>query len=373
VDFHTSKHRRNHATRGGAAVDRPIGFLSPAGGLKGMVARRIEIRTPAMRIDCHVHFVGTGTDGSGCWYRPKGLTRIGEPFLVKAVGLTTRDLHGPEFDRLYAETLLAHIRGSTLIDRALLLAHELPHLADGTPLPERSSLYVPNDHVLELAHRHPEFLAAVSIHPARRDALDELEKCLAGGAAALKCLPNVQGIDWNDPRHTGFLERMAEAGLPLLAHTGSERTMPVMDPKLASPRVLTRALEIGVTCIAAHAGTGMMVLDPDYFADFVEMLERHPNLYGDNSALAGLSFRLRPSALRTMTSAALDGRILHGSDLPVPPSGLLPRVFGMISADDHRESRRIANPIERDARLKRMLGFGEASFTRASTVLRGVV
>lgn len=324
-----------------------------------------------MRIDCHVHFVGTGSGGSGCWYRPKGLTRLGEPFLVKAVGLRTRDLHGPDFDRLYLGKLLGFVRDSSL-DRAMLLAHELPHRPDGTPLPERSSLYVPNDHVLKLAKEHPEFLAAVSIHPARRDAMDELEKCLAGGAAALKCLPNVQGIDWNERRFTPFLERMAEAGLPLLAHTGSERTMPVMDPALASPAVLTRALEIGVTCIAAHAGTGMMLLDPDYFDVFAAMLKKHPRLFGDNSALAGLSFRLRPSALRTMTSAAMDGRILHGSDLPVPPSGLLPRVFGMIGAADHREARRIANPLERDARLKRMMGFGEASFTRATTLLRGV-
>jgi len=324
-----------------------------------------------MRIDCHVHFVGTGSGGSGCWYRPKGLTRIGEPFLVKAVGLTTRDLHGPDFDRLYRDKLLGFVRDSSL-DRAMLLAHELPHRADGTPMPERSSLYVPNDHVLKLAKEHPEFLAAVSIHPARKDALDELEKCLAGGASALKCLPNVQGIDWNERRFTPFLERMAEAGLPLLAHTGSERTMPVMDPALASPAVLTRALEIGVTCIAAHAGTGMMVLDPDYFDLFAAMLDKHPRLFGDNSALAGLSFRLRPSALRTMTSAVMDGRILHGSDLPVPPSGLLPRVFGMIGAADYREARRIANPLERDARLKRMMGFGEASFTRAATLLRGV-
>lgn len=324
-----------------------------------------------MRIDCHVHFVGTGSGGSGCWYRPKGLTKVGEPFLVRAVGLTTKDLHGPDFDRLYTEKLLEMIRASS-IDRALLLAHELPHLPDGTPLPERSSLYVPNDHVLKLAKAHPEFLAAVSIHPARKDALDELEQCLTGGAAALKCLPNVQGIDWNERRFTPFLERMAEAGLPLLAHTGSERTMPVMDHKLASPEVLTRALEIGVTCIAAHSGTGMMVLDPDYFDVFAGMLRKFPNLCGDNSALAGLSFRLRPSALRTMTSAAMDGRILHGSDLPVPPSGLLPRIFGMIGAADYREARRIKNPIERDARLKRMMGFGEASFTRAASLLRGV-
>ncbi|MCW1921857.1 amidohydrolase [Luteolibacter arcticus] len=324
-----------------------------------------------MRIDCHVHMVGTGAGGTGCWYRPKGLTKIGEPFLVKAVGLTTRDLHGPEFDQLYVGNLLEFIRGSS-VDSALLLAHELPHLEDGTSLPERSSLYVPNDCVLKLAQEHSEFLAGVSIHPARKDAMEELEKCLAGGAAALKCLPNVQGIDWNSPRYTAFLERMAEAGLPLLAHTGSERTMPVMDHALASPRVLTRALEIGVTCIAAHAGTGMMVLDPDYFDVFTEMLAKYPNLYGDNSALAGLSFRLRPSALRVMTSAAMDGRILHGSDLPVPPSGLLPWAFGMIPWEDFMDSRGVANPLERDATLKRMMGFNDVAFTRAADVLRGV-
>jgi hypothetical protein len=324
-----------------------------------------------MRIDCHVHLVGTGTTGSGCWYRPCGFTRVGEPLLVRAVGLTTRDLHGPDFDRTYIGKLLEYVRGATLIDRAMLLAHELPYRDDGTPIPERSSFYVPNRYVLDLARQHPEFLAAVSIHPSRKDALDELEMCLDGGAAALKCLPNVQGIDWNDRRHTRFLERMAETGLPLLAHTGSERTMPVMDAKLASPRVLTLPLEIGVTCIAAHSGTGMMLLDPDYFDVFVEMLAKYPNLYGDNSALAALNFRLRPSALRKMTSEPVASRILHGSDLPVPSSGLLPWAGRMLSTADLLASRRIANPLERDAYLKVKLGFNEATFTRAADILRG--
>lgn len=291
--------------------------------------------------------------------------------MTRAVGLTLADLHGADFDRLYVERLLRFTRDATQVDRALLLAHELPHREDGTPLPEKSSLYVPNEWALRLADEHPEFLAGVSIHPARKDALEELEKCLAGGAAALKCLPNVQGIDWNNRRYTGFLERMAEAGLPLLAHTGSERTMPVMDAKLASPSVLVRPLEIGVTCIAAHAGTGMMLLDPDYFDLFAGMLEKYPNLYGDNSALAGLSFRLRPSALRRLVSAEMKGRILHGSDLPVPPSGVLPRWFGMISAKDHRRCREIWNPTERDAYLKQAMGFGERSFTLAAELLRG--
>jgi hypothetical protein len=325
-----------------------------------------------MRIDCHVHVVGTGTGGSGCWYRPRGLTGIGEPLLVRAVGLNKRDLHGPDFDAIYIGKLLEFIHGSMLLDRAMLLAHELPHRDDGTPMPDRSSLYVPNKYVLDLARRNPEFLAAVSIHPARKDAREELEMCLADGAAALKCLPNVQGIDWNNRRYTGFLERMAETGLPLLAHTGSERTMPVMDARLASPRVLTLPLEIGVTCIAAHSGTGMMLLDPDYFDVFVEMLEKYPNLYGDNSALAAPNFRLRTSTLRRLITEPVASRILHGSDLPVPSSGLLPWAERMISTADFQKSRRISNPLERDAWLKLKLGFGEATFTRAASILRGV-
>ncbi|MEM9236587.1 MAG: amidohydrolase family protein [Verrucomicrobiota bacterium] len=319
-----------------------------------------------MRIDCHVHLVGTGTGNSGCWYRPKGLTRFGEPIMTRAVGMTVSDLRTPDFDQRYVRQLVTMIRESEHIDRAMLLAHELPHLEDGTPLPERSSLYVPNEHVLKAAADHEEFLPAVSIHPARKDAMDELERCLEGGAAALKCLPNVQGIDWNLPRYTPFLERMAEAGLPLLAHTGSERTMPVMDDALASPAVLTRALEVGVTCIAAHAGTGMILLDPDYFELFTRMLERYPKLYGDNSALAGL----RPSANRVLTSSPVMERMLHGSDLPVPSNGLLPWLGGMIDWDNLRESGKFRNSFDRDARLKQMLGYDAATFTRAASILR---
>ncbi|MCS6247716.1 MAG: hypothetical protein H2173_09555 [Opitutus sp.] len=45
-----------------------------------------------MRIDCHVHVIGTGKNGSGCWYRPRGLTRIGEPILLRSMGLRAADL-----------------------------------------------------------------------------------------------------------------------------------------------------------------------------------------------------------------------------------------------------------------------------------------
>src|ERR1700712_3512858 len=149
--------------------------------------RKFVIKSPTFaastRIDAHVHIVGTGMGDTGCWYRPRGFTKLGAPFLVRCVGLTTRDLNGRDFDRIYVEQMLTYIRGSS-IGRVLILAHELPYLEDGTPLPERASFYVPNAYVLQLAQQHPEFLAAVSIHPSRKDAFNELELALAGGAAA---------------------------------------------------------------------------------------------------------------------------------------------------------------------------------------------
>ena len=322
-----------------------------------------------MRIDGHVHVVGNGTGGTGCWYRPRGVTRFGAPMMLRAVGLPRSALTG-DLDGLYANQMLRFVRESS-VAAAVILAQDEPYRENGDVMAGAGSFYVPNDYVLGLAQAHPEFLPAVSIHPARHDALDELERCLAAGAVMLKCLPNCQNIDWNNPRYTRFLERMAESGLILLAHTGSERTLPVIDARLADPRVLTRALEIGVTCIAAHCGTGMMVIDRDYFDGFVEMTRRFPRLYGDNSALAGCNFRARPSAIRRLArDPALAARMVHGSDVPVPVTGVLLWASGLISWRAYREAGRVANPIERDAQLKRALGFGEESFTRLAALLR---
>lgn len=322
-----------------------------------------------MRIDCHVHVVGNGTGGTGCWYRPRGITRLGAPLLLRAVGLPRSALRG-DLDGIYARQLVRFVRESSL-DAAVILAQDEPHTEDGRKIENAGSFYVPNDYVLGLARAHREFLPAISIHPARADALEELERCLAGGAVMLKCLPNCQNIDWNNPRYTRFLERMAASGLILLAHTGSERTLPVIDARLASPRVLTRALEIGVTCIAAHAATGTMLLDPDYFETFVEMTRRFPRLYADNSALACCNFRARPGAIRRMTTdPALASRILHGSDVPVPVSGALWWTFGVLPWRAWRASAAVSNPIERDAQLKRAAGYGEETFTRLATLLR---
>ena len=147
---------------------------------------------------------------------------------------SARALSG-DFDQLYIQRLLKLARESSL-GAIVILAHELVYEADGRVMEGKGSFYVPNDYVLKLAREHPEFLPAVSIHPARPDALDELDRCLEAGAVMMKCLPNCQNIDCNDRRYLKFWERMAEARLPLLAHTGGEHTVPVIRKEFSDPR-----------------------------------------------------------------------------------------------------------------------------------------
>jgi predicted TIM-barrel fold metal-dependent hydrolase len=277
-----------------------------------------------------------------------------------------RDVMGPDFDEVYVERLLALVRGSSL-GAAVILAQEQVYDDRGELMKDAGSLYVPNDYVLALARAHPEFIPAVSIHPGRADALDELERCLAGGAAMMKLLPNCHNVDCNDRRYTRFWERMAEAGLPFLSHTGGENTLPVMRPEYADPRVLELPLQCGVTVIAAHCATRSTLWDPEYFPVFAEMTTRYPNLYGDNSAF---NLPMRGWPTRQAIREPLASRMIYGSDFPVPIMGVWSWLRGFIDWETYRRWERHPNALERDYQLKRAMGFPEESFTRLYGLLR---
>lgn len=317
-------------------------------------------------IDGHVHLIGTGAGGTGCWIRLRGAQKALAPVLLASFGLRLTDLQRPDFDELLVARLLGIIREAGL-KHVLLLAQEDVYTDAGERVPDRAAFYVPNERVLELARRHPEFVPAVSIHPARADALDELERCLAGGAAVMKCLPNCQNIDPRLPRYRRFWERMAESGLPLLAHTGGEKALPVVRPDLADPRVLRVPLDLGVTVIAAHCGTTAGYGTRHWFGEFCTMLREHPRLHGDISALALAG---KGKFVRGLLAPGVVERLVHGSDLPVPIQ-VAPMLWeGRIGLRTWWRLRRIRNPLARDIALKRALGFPEETFTRIASLWR---
>jgi len=285
--------------------------------------------------------------------------------MLRHVGLPLSALSG-DLDRLYVERLLELVRGSSLA-AVVILAQEQVHDDQGCAVPDAGSFYVPNDYVLELSRKHSEFLPAVSIHPARPDALDELARCLEGGAVLMKCLPNCQNINCSDRRFIRFWERMAEAQLPLLAHTGGEHTLPVVRAAYSDPRTLSLPLECGVKVIAAHCATKSGLTDPEYFGAFVEMTRRFPNLYGDNSAF---TVPIRGRHVPECTREPLVQRMIHGSDFPVPVYGHFPWLRGFIDWKTFRRWERHPNVLERDFQLKKAMGFSQETFTRIWKLLR---
>ena len=315
-------------------------------------------------IDAHIHIVGNGLRGSGCWLKLGFWHRPLAAYMLRHIGVGV-SLSTAEFDEAYANHLAKLVRESSL-GAAVILAQEEVYDASGRKL-DFGSFHVPNDYVLKLAQEHEEFLPAVSIHPARADALDELERCLEAGAVMLKLLPNCHNVDGNDSRYKKFWERMASAKLPLLAHTGGEHTVPVFDKKLSDPRTLRLPLECGVTVIAAHCATKSGLFDPEYFHVFGEMLARHPNLHGDTSAF---NVPIRGRHIRACLREPMASRLVHGSDYPVPVSGRWAWMQGFVSRENHRRCACIANVLERDYQLKRAMGFSPEHFTRIYQLLR---
>ena len=322
-------------------------------------------------VDMHVHLVGNGKRGSGCWMR-LGATWWQKPlasYMLRHVGLSGLSTNAEDFDERYVAHL-AHLVRTSSIGALVLLANDEVYQATGEKISGRGSFYVPNDYLFEVCEHYPEFFPAVSSHPARPDALDELDRCIEQGAVMLKLLPNCHNVDCNLPKYRRFWERMAEANLPLLAHTGGEHTVDVIEPAFSNPSILTAPLNAGVTVIAAHCATKSGFGDPEYFGAFAEMLNRHPNLYGDTSAWH-VPLRGRHAGRCVGRKADVPvNRLLHGSDFPVPCNGLWAALRRLLPWKQYRRWQRQPNVLERDYQLKIAMGFPPEHFTKIWSLLR---
>ncbi|TVR47464.1 MAG: hypothetical protein EA425_15830 [Puniceicoccaceae bacterium] len=313
-------------------------------------------------IDCHVHCFGAGAGGSGCWIRVRGWRRLIMRPLLQQAGFRAGDLEG-DFDARFLRRMEGMVADAGL-RAAVLLAHDLPHSEKGEPMPSATPFHVPNRHVLAAARNSSRLLAGVSIHPARPDALDELEACAEAGAALIKLLPNCLNIDPRRKAYRGFWRRSAELGLPVLAHTGGEFLLPETDHRMSDPAVWEPVLEdCGLTVIAAHCGTRGHPLRPSYFPTFRRMAGRHERFYGDTSAL---HLPLRGFVLSACLEPEVERKLVHGSDFPVPffRFGLPPRLWlrqgwGKLAS----------NPLRRDLVCKQRLGFGADVFTRLARLI----
>lgn len=288
--------------------------------------------------DCHVHLIGSGDSGSGIWLNP-AMFNIANPvqyaqrlFYLNAG--CVREGHG-SVDQSYVDRMLNLLDGMRSGGKLVLLAFDRHYAADGTPLPDETSFYVPDEYALATARRHPQrFEWAASIHPYRRDSLDALRRAKGNGARAVKWLPAAMGIDPASPRCDAFYAELAKLDLPLITHGGMERAVNVGGRQhLGNPLLLRRALEHGVRVVIAHCATlgedrdldrgehGPYVASLSLFARLMDDPRYRATLFGDISGITQIN-RAGPALVALLEREEWHPRLLNGSDYPLP--GIVP-------------------------------------------------
>jgi predicted TIM-barrel fold metal-dependent hydrolase len=326
-----------------------------------------------MVIDVHVHVAGTGSHSS-CFISEK-LRRSPAYLLMLA---TTGHLFGRVDDETIQEHILLSLRKAELVQRAVFLALDMVYDHQGRPLPQRTHLYVPNDHVVHMVGLEPRGLFGASVHPDRPDALDELERVAQLGAVLVKWIPSSQEINPSRKRYVPFYRKLTELGLPLLCHAGAEHAVPCSEPQeelraYDDPSKLVFALEQGVKVIAAHCALPVFSRDEDYTEMFIDLMAQAEKegwaLYADISALAA-PFPHRVGMIRRILRELPHEKLLLGSDYPIPVSPLWPGAAGEMDLEEWAGAMLTSNPLDRNLKVIRALGFSPQVLTNAQKVLR---
>jgi hypothetical protein len=326
-------------------------------------------------IDIHVHFGAPGNAASGCSWS-KAFER--SPAYL-AVRLVTKSLFRKITIGDSRRNTLEVVNGSRYVRRAVVLALDEVYDSGRRARPERTHLFVRNSVIAALARDDPRVLFGASIHPLRPDWEDEIDSCLENGAVLCKWIPSSQQIDPSSPACVPFFRKLAGEGLPLLCHVGSEGAIPPFDRRsqnLNRPSLLRTALEAGVTVIAAHAALPLLpppLQSRRFYDELVELFAKSERrgwpLYTDLSAI---NLGPRPAWVDRIKSDIPSGRLVFGSDYPIPILDISQRP-GMDLRQRMKafaETARVKNPLDKNFLLIKNLGFEDGLFTRASDILR---
>jgi len=270
---------------------------------------------PEKVIDVHVHLAALPEGDNGCYISARMLRGPLFRLFAWRRGL---DLSRPALaNSTYLRRLKQELERSKRVKKAVLLGMDGVYDEQGRLDLTATDFLISNRYVLDVAKRNLDhFLAGVSINPQRRDAVEELERCVAEGAVLVKILPNSQCFDPSDRRYVPFYRALAKYRIPLLSHTGCEFSLMAKDQSAGDPRRLRVALEEGVLVIAGHSCSyGLMFPEP-YFRVFKELAYTYRNFYADTSALT------LPNRVRTLfllrRHPELHARLIFGTDYPLP-------------------------------------------------------
>lgn len=320
-------------------------------------------------VDLHVHVAGLGYGDSGCFINGTMRENFRFPFYLWAMGVTEEELEA-KGDRLLLEQLSKEIAASETISQAVILAMD-GYVTDSGELDRvKTQIFVPNDFVARETARYDNLLFGASINPNRADAVERLRAAHTNGAVLVKWIPSIMNIDPANSKYETFYKAMAELQIPLLTHTGMEKSFAGAVDEMADPHRLRLPLNLGVTVIAAHIATTGESEGQDNFERILPMFAEHPNLYADISSLTQLN-KLGFLA-RALKVDGITERMLYGTDWPLQFFPLVSPWYHVnhIGAEKAWDVGQVENLWDRDVALKAAFGVPDTVFGRAGELLK---
>jgi predicted TIM-barrel fold metal-dependent hydrolase len=374
---------------GGAFTQEPEALeqtASPA--VRNLIEQAFQDINAPRLVDFHTHILAIGSSAADAFVNPRMLRGMNVDRLKfwiyeSAAGIGNRK----NADKEYVARLVRLARAVKQGGKYHILAFDKHYNADGAANLQKTNMYVPNRYVVELAQQYPDiFLPVISIHPYRRDALEELEKWAKAGVRYVKWLPNAMGMDPANPVIEPFYRKMKEHNMILLSHAGEEQAVKAEeDQRLGNPLRLRKPLDMGVRVIIAHAASlgscddldKGSVQTADCFDLFLRLMDerKYPGLlFGEISAM--LQFNRMPVPFATILKRQdLHARLVNGSDYPLPAINALIHTRslardGFITAAEREALNEIYdyNPLLFDFVLKRTIRHPETKQKLAASV-----
>jgi uncharacterized protein len=315
----------------------------------------------------HVHVAGIGAKGSGCFLHPKIRSSFKFGIYLHAFDVSEKEL-ADSGDALVLDRLLGRMRNTQKIGAAVVLALD-GVIVNGKLDTQATQIYVPNDFVRRETSKRPGLLYGASINPARPHALQRLRQAALEGAVLVKWIPSIMLIDPADTGLTSFYREMKRLHLPLLTHTGTEKSFLKSNDTLSDPERLRLPLDLGVTVIAAQAGVPGSKNGKPYWQTLQEMFREYPNLYADISSLTQLN---KLGSLKPLLSDSVsESRLLYGSDYPLNFTRLVAPMAHTYSIGIQKVKSLNAMPEhwDRDIALKVALGVSQVLLNRGPSIL----
>lgn len=309
-------------------------------------------------IDFHVHLTGAGCCNSGI-FLSDGFKRRPTFLAIRYMQKVTDEQLVTDIDELWVKRIQNLVSESKFVSQAVTLCLDKVYSDNGVAQDELTQMYVPNSWGEKIVRASQgKLLFGASVHPYRKDAVQELERLKHQSVTLIKWLPSVLGVDPVHKNCHAFYAALRDLKIPLLSHTDTERTFAHLGPNWAEKNHINRlrtALEMGVTVIAAHAGT------PTQMDELEALAKQFPNLYADTSGLFNpVRARAAVALFKRAKNSILRERLLFASDWPVPVMPLF--ILDKLGVKKYRDIAKIANPFDRDMAIKMELGFFQEDF-----------